>query len=401
MHDSLKLTFELSLNVLEKNKRRLYAALSIFTEDEATPEVGIERLWEAMGTVNQEETAELINDLESRALLEVTQKNEPRTIRLHDLLRDLMHAELGETGSNEAHRAILESYRKTRASQGWHTAKDDGYLYDHLVYHLCAVSKIDEIKNLFADQNWLSVRVPQLEYEYDGYLSDLMTAWKTANQEAEEQIEKGLAPDAFIDCMRYALIRSSINSIIGNYVPEVIARELELKVWNLHRALSIAAKVPAAQSKVKLYAVILSNGTLEQSQQDMVQKLGLDAALAIGVEGFRAEALAALAPQLTGEQKQTALQRGLDAALAIRNEGKSLGVLLVFLPLMTHDAGFLKMVYRQMVDYLSTLQNARREDILSFCTARNLFTPSTIFDQNTLNAITNLIIEICWDWHWL
>ncbi|UJS21129.1 MAG: hypothetical protein L3J18_02095 [Candidatus Brocadia sp.] len=97
--------------MLENTKRRLYAALSIFKEDEEAPEVAIERLWGALGKINREETAELINDLESRALLEVTQKAEPRTIRLHDLLRDLMHTELGETGSHEARQLLITAYR--------------------------------------------------------------------------------------------------------------------------------------------------------------------------------------------------------------------------------------------------------------------------------------------------
>ncbi|MBV6519186.1 MAG: hypothetical protein DCC43_12425 [Candidatus Brocadia sp.] len=111
VHDSLGLTFEHSLKMLENTKRRLYAALSIFKEDEEAPEVAIERLWGALGKINREETTELINDLESRALLEVTQRAEPRTIRLHDLLCDLMHTELGETGSYEAHQLLITAYR--------------------------------------------------------------------------------------------------------------------------------------------------------------------------------------------------------------------------------------------------------------------------------------------------
>ncbi|RIJ90179.1 MAG: hypothetical protein DCC43_14990, partial [Candidatus Brocadia sp.] len=336
-HDSLKLTFELSLNVLENTKRRLYAALSIFKEDEATPEVAIEHLWGALGKINREETAELINDLESRALLEVTQKAEPRTIRLHNLLHLFMHKELGETGSHEAHQALITVYRKTCAGTGWHTALDDGYLYDHLVYHLRAAREVEEIRELFHDQSWLKVRVPQDGYEYDGYLSDLMVAWKGAHDTVRSQIDAGQMPDTFIDCLRYALIRSSINSIAANYAPELVARALELEIWKPDRAVSIAEKVPDVMQRVMLCAAMLKTGKLKQPLIDTVKRMGLADALAIEYERSRAEALAALAPQLTGEQRQEALREGLDAALAIDLEASRVWALVALAPQLTGE----------------------------------------------------------------
>src|SRR5438874_4360269 len=50
----------------------------------------------------------------------------------------------------ETHRALLNTYRTTWRGTGWHTADDDGYLYDHLAYHLRAIGAIDELKGLFA-----------------------------------------------------------------------------------------------------------------------------------------------------------------------------------------------------------------------------------------------------------
>ena len=48
VHDSLETTFALSLDALTDADRRLYVALAIFKEDEATPVVVIARLWSAL-----------------------------------------------------------------------------------------------------------------------------------------------------------------------------------------------------------------------------------------------------------------------------------------------------------------------------------------------------------------
>src|SRR5262249_15692589 len=87
IHDTLEQTFGLSLEALKSSERRLYAALAIFKEDEAVRETGIARLWEALDDFDGDETAELIDDLAARALLEVVGSAYPRAVLLHDLLR--------------------------------------------------------------------------------------------------------------------------------------------------------------------------------------------------------------------------------------------------------------------------------------------------------------------------
>ncbi len=48
---------------------------------------------------------------------------------------------------------------------------------------------------------------PQRGYIYDGYADDLRLVWERAAKEVCDQIEAGRAPDAFSECVRYALIR--------------------------------------------------------------------------------------------------------------------------------------------------------------------------------------------------
>src|SRR5215813_9242892 len=143
IHDSLEQTFKLSLEDVEASGQRLYAALVIFREDEAIPEVGIAKLWEGLDGLELEQTLAFIDDFASRALLQVSEDS-PRTIVLHDLLRDLMRAEL-ESDVVANHEALLTAYSKTQEGNGWHTAPDDGYLYTHLAYHLLAGGRKEEL----------------------------------------------------------------------------------------------------------------------------------------------------------------------------------------------------------------------------------------------------------------
>jgi len=157
IHDSLEQTFRLSIDDLETSVQRLYAALVIFREDEAIPEVGIVKLWEGLGGLDIEQTSALLDDLASRALLQVN-TDRPRTIILHDLLRDLMGADL-KGGVETAHNAILEAYTKTKQGDGWHTAPDDGYLYTHLAYHLLALDRKEELCSLLtASPAWMEAK---------------------------------------------------------------------------------------------------------------------------------------------------------------------------------------------------------------------------------------------------
>jgi hypothetical protein len=190
VHDSLKQTFNLSLKTLDEKERYLYNTLAIFKEDEPISEKAVMRLWYGLYKLKRPKARMLLGDLAARALLQL---DDDQAI-LHDLLRDFMADELGEEGKIEAHRALLDAYRQTQTDQGWHTAPDDGYLYDHLAYHLDQIASHDpaaaeELERLFADDAWLHVRVPGNDYEYDGYITDLNRAWERAQAAAHRQIE--------------------------------------------------------------------------------------------------------------------------------------------------------------------------------------------------------------------
>jgi hypothetical protein len=336
IHDSLELTFGLSLDSLDTETRRLYVSLAIFKEEEATSQAGIERLWHGLANLDTESSRDLLDDLAARALLEVTSYQFSRVVRIHDLLRDLIRAELKD-GRVAAHQAILGSYRASYHVKGWHTVADDGYLYDHLAYHLHAAGALDELKGLFINQNWLDVRVPQRDYTYDGYLEDLSLAWECVETETRKQIEANQEPTGFAECLRYALIRTSINSTAENYVPELVARAVEVGAWTARRAMSVVGKVPDATKRAKMYTAILGTGKLNKEQKEEAQQLGLEAALTVPNEEERVETLAALAPYLTDELLERALERGLETTLVLEYEDELAKALVALAPHLTGE----------------------------------------------------------------
>jgi hypothetical protein len=308
--DSLEATFALSLDALVPADRRLYVALAIFKEDEATPVVAVGRLWSALDDRNSDAISELMVDLAARALLARSEGDDAITV--HDLLRDLIATELGEAGRIAAHRALLDAYRQTRLGDGWHTAPDDGYLYDHLVYHLDQLTDHDRaaatgLADLFADQNWLHTRVSQSGFIYDGYLVDLSLAWSRAHAQANDQIAAGQEPLALAACLRYTLLRTSVNSLAASYMPELVARAIETDLWPASRALSILRQVPDPQHKVVLAIALLRLTRLSPSEREQATQEGLAAAQAIRGKWQCAWALGDLAPHLTGTLLQAAL----------------------------------------------------------------------------------------------
>jgi len=237
-HDSLEQTFGLSLEQLEDAERKLYAVLAIFKEDEPIREVAIHRLWSGLDARDADDAQDLLDDLAARALLEVVGDEYPRAAILHDLLRNFMAAELSAPRS--AHQALLDTYRATQTGDGWHTAPDDGYLYGHLVYHLAAIDDYAAIKMLFGDQEWMNVRTRSNGYRFEGVLSDLGVAWDSFAHFYAIQDSKEGNKDYFLDCVRYALIRTSVNDVAQSYHPDFIAEALKSGDWDAQRALDIA-----------------------------------------------------------------------------------------------------------------------------------------------------------------
>ena len=312
VHDSLFQTFSLSLDDLREEERRCYTALTIFPEDEPIPFVALAKLWGALVGLDEGGTRDLMHDLAARALVQLDETHLGLAVTLHNLLRDFIAAELGEQGAQGTHHALLDAYRATKEGQGWHTATDDGYLYDHLAYHLDALADHDdeaanELRALFADDAWLHARVPADDYRYDGYLTDLTRAWQRAQAIAKQQVTEEQQPLAVVDCLHCAVIHTSINSLMINYVPELVAKLLKTGQWSPENVVDLAQRISDPAKKALMLHMLLTTGKLTASQLTHVQNQVLTAIRAIRNEVVRFQVLSNLAPDLQQKFMEEAL----------------------------------------------------------------------------------------------
>jgi hypothetical protein len=226
----------------------------------------------------------------------------------------------------------IADYYWTRHSADWSTC--DHYGLQSLALHLSNAEQYERLTALITQQ-WMHARVAGDGYTYDGFVRDVMLAWQHAHDAACRQIEASETPYAIADCIRYALTRTSINAIAGSYPPVFVQRALETKLWSVDQGWSVAVRISDMQQRAVMYQCVLDTcGTLLTSKQhyQAVQE-SLAAVCNIRDEGAKAEALAALAPHLTGDL----LVEGLAVARDIRDEGAKAKVLTALAPHRTGD----------------------------------------------------------------
>lgn len=416
----LELTFRRSIDRLDRDTYNLYIALGIFKEDEDIAWEGVERLWGGLGGLDAQATADLLHDLKAQALLELTSTH---TIRLHDLLRALIKKELGDRWF-ALHQTLIGLYRARGTETGWHTVPDDGYLYDHLAYHLSALGDARALKELFASQHWLQARFPQSFYTYIGYLEDLSYAWKSAIAETKQQIELDVEPTAFPECVRYLLIRTSINDIVNDYPAELAVRAVELGLWTLQRALSIAETIPDPEKQAKMYIAFLRTSKLSREQRERALWSALRSALRIQTDEGRTALLTELAPQIDKEQLKEALKSPpvpsdaqermqVLAVLDPRGErnGASVGPLahpevrkrtITLVKSLLHelDSTKVRLIRQLMVELLWSFDDASRKDVFQHYFIKEAFAPP-MFSSEILSTVASHVMEICEKWTWL
>lgn len=173
---------------------------------------------------------------------------------------------------------------------------------------------------LFKTDEWLHARFEGSNYTYEGFVSDLNVAWEqVAYIDTLRQVEAGEEPLALVQCVRYALIRTSINSLAENLVPELIFRAVEAEVWSTTRGLTHINNMPDPEQRVRAYANLLLCEKLHGQEREAARVRGIETALKLperrGVGFFpRARALSVLVHMLDIDLMGICL----DAHIAIR-----------------------------------------------------------------------------------
>src|SRR5262249_35119296 len=120
-------TLRVSFELLDGEQNARYQELAVFPEDVAIPLATLQKLWGAMGGLDDFDTEELCQTLYRHSLL-LTFDLATRTIRLHDVIRNYLQQAVGATLPS-LHAHLLDAYELVR----WADLPDnEPYLWDHL-----------------------------------------------------------------------------------------------------------------------------------------------------------------------------------------------------------------------------------------------------------------------------
>ena len=143
-HPTVARALEVSLSALEPSERERYEELVVAPRGERLSMAVVARLWRHTARYSPRETCDLLARLGDRSLLYISGSGDVRDIWLHDLHHDYLLL----TGAPAlAHTKLLDAY-KSDPDVAWRDVPDDGYLHDHLTFHLACADRGQELRAL-------------------------------------------------------------------------------------------------------------------------------------------------------------------------------------------------------------------------------------------------------------
>jgi WD40 repeat protein len=160
-----------SESLVNLQARKRYLQLAIFPEDTPIPTQALEKLWRTgPDPLDDLDFQDLLDGLKSRALL---QRETESRVRLHDLQRDfIVNTARREKPLAERQAEFLDKCRSKTKNGLWHTLSDDGYIYQHLTWHMAEAGRGEELSKLLLDFDWLQSKLSKTDiytllHDYD------------------------------------------------------------------------------------------------------------------------------------------------------------------------------------------------------------------------------------------
>jgi len=181
-----------------------------------------------------------------------------------------------------------------------------------LTYHLYRAEQFERYRSLFDSQDWMQARFAASGRVYADYIDDLMTLWREIDQPRLLQAidEKG-QPAGLSGCLRYALIRTTVNSISGQYEPALIARAVAVSQWSPRRALDIITHISDPDRRFTAYKFLLRGKILDDFSREAAERAAF-AAIQEMDNDLRVKELAKLLPLLHGDVQAHAVKEELE-----------------------------------------------------------------------------------------
>jgi WD40 repeat protein len=137
-----------SFEDLDQAIQTRYLDLAAIPEDRSAPGRMLQHWWVAEG-MDSQDAVDTLDHLAERSLVRV---DDDGRYTVHDVQRDFLLARVGDIVA--LHQRWVTAFRPA-GTEGWHTVEDDGYLLDHLEYHLRLAGLEPEWRELLLAFEWL------------------------------------------------------------------------------------------------------------------------------------------------------------------------------------------------------------------------------------------------------
>ena len=305
---SLTASLNLSIQRLQEETRSNFIWLGILPEDVNITQKMTATLWDMD---DERDAADDLEYFQGKALLlsGVPLTDGTPTYRLHDLFHDLARnlltaspkpkrkgnlPGLGITLPN-AHATFLEKYRNLTDKNLWHTLPNDGYIHQHLVWHLEKAEQVEEIHKLLAEESetggngWYEAcdRLGQTA----NFVTNVAHGWKLVE---DFWTEKTLPQVIGWQC-RYALIIASLNSLAANLPIKLLIVLLKKYIWTPEQGLAYILQSSNLVKRAELLTELADY--LPQNLKELALSKAVAAAREIQDDSSRALVLSSLAPK--------------------------------------------------------------------------------------------------------
>jgi len=158
-----------STGLLDTGQYARFSELAIFAKDETIPVSLMTAFWQATGGLDEAAASALCVRLADLALVNLVPSSDGGAVTMHDVIRDFLREELGETRIQQLHRVLLDVSAeglpvvasRSRVIAWWELPGHARYLKDHLIDHMLAASRPQDAETVASDLRWVVVRLEQ------------------------------------------------------------------------------------------------------------------------------------------------------------------------------------------------------------------------------------------------
>lgn len=151
---SVMKSIKASVDRLSPLEKECYSELAVFPPDAIIPEAAVLTLWSQR--LKERDGRKLLVVLDRKSLLKRNIENERAKIELHDLQHDFLRTTCPDPRA--LHIMLLDAYCQ-KTNGGWSTGPNDGYFFQHLVYHLSQADRRGELRMLLLDYDWMQAKL--------------------------------------------------------------------------------------------------------------------------------------------------------------------------------------------------------------------------------------------------